>query len=83
MGSSWQIPQGGLFIWLRLPEGVTTTGLIPAALKEKVAFTPGSLFAVSDQYESYIRLNFSCQPPELIEEGIRRLGRAVRSILKE
>jgi len=81
-GTGWQEPQGGLFIWLRLPDGVTTSNLIPAALKEKVSFSPGNLFSVSEQFSSYIRLNFSCQPPELIEEGIRRLGKAVKTSCK-
>jgi GntR family transcriptional regulator/MocR family aminotransferase len=71
----YDIPQGGLYIWLRLPEGLSALELLPLALKAGVEFTPGSwFFPVPAEGEGYLRLNFATQPPEQIEEGIRRLG---------
>ena len=71
------LPQGGLFFWLHLPEGVSATELLPLALEEGVDFTPGERF-FSDHADgqAYIRLNFATQPVEQIEIGVRRLGAA-------
>jgi len=80
--AKWTRPQGGLFLWVRLPEGTNTWDLLQAALEEKVAFIPGSAFytdGVSGQ--STLRLNYSASGPELIREGIKRLGRAIKKEL--
>jgi GntR family transcriptional regulator/MocR family aminotransferase len=67
-------PQGGLFIWLRLPEGVSSEALLPRACQQGVAFMPGTRFFPNPtDGEPYIRLNFSSQATEKVEEGIRRL----------
>ncbi len=72
-------PQGGLFIWLRLPEGVSSTDLLEKALDEGVEFAPGTrFFPEPEEGEPYLRLNFATRRPEEIEEGIRRLGKAMR-----
>jgi len=72
-------PQGGLFMWLRLPDSLSTQKLQPLAVEEGVTFTPGhSFFPYSPDGEAYLRLNFAMQPPEAIEEGMRRLGKAIR-----
>lgn len=71
-------PQGGLFIWLRLPDGLSSDALLPFAWEEGVTFAPGrSFFPTASDGMYMLRLNFACQPPDLIDEGIRRLGRAV------
>jgi GntR family transcriptional regulator/MocR family aminotransferase len=71
-------PQGGLFIWAHLPEGVTSDELLPLACEEGVAFHPGSRFFLNGaEGKQYMRLNFAAQTPDVIEEGIRRLGRAI------
>lgn len=73
--------QGGLFIWLRLPGGMTSQELLPLACQEGVSFAPGRTFYPPGQAEDAgLRLNFTAQPPEMIEEGMRRLGRAVRRL---
>jgi GntR family transcriptional regulator/MocR family aminotransferase len=71
-------PQGGLFLWLRLPEGISSLGLLTLAIAAGVEFIPGSWF-FPDPAEGaqYLRLNFATQPPERIDEGIRRLGLAM------
>lgn len=71
-------PSGGLFIWLRLPGSLSTEELLPLACQEGVVFARGSRFFPDPvEGEHSMRLNFAAHPPEEIEEGIRRLGRAV------
>ncbi len=70
----WTRPQGGLFLWVTLPEGLDSSTLLDEALREKVAFVPGRSFFPQGGGASTLRLNFSYCTPERIEEGIRRLG---------
>jgi 2-aminoadipate transaminase len=72
---SWSSPQGGLFLWAQLPEGMDSQDVLAEALKEQVAFVPGSaFFAHPEDGRRFMRLNFSNAQPEQIREGIRRLG---------
>ncbi len=73
----WTRPQGGLFIWVQLPEAISARALYPVAGEEGVLFTPGSVFFPGERAQPYLRLNCVVHPPEVIEEGIRRLGRAI------
>jgi 2-aminoadipate transaminase len=79
---SWTRPQGGLFLWVTLPEGMDCHQLFEAAIKENVAFVPGDSFYASnghaDDGRRHFRLNFSNASPEQIREGIRRLGVAIK-----
>jgi 2-aminoadipate transaminase len=75
---TWTHPDGGLFLWVTLPEGVDTEALLVEAIEEKVAFVPGSAFYAMGGGENTMRLNFSNAPPEQIEAGIERLGRVIR-----
>jgi DNA-binding transcriptional MocR family regulator len=78
-GVTWTHPEGGMFLWVWLPEHVDTVELLKIALEEKVAFVPGSAFYPEDDGgKSALRLNFSNARPELIDEGIYRLARALR-----
>ena len=74
-------PLGGLFIWLRLPQGLSARELLPLACKEGVAFAPGDDFFVEGSTAGYLRLNFTAHPPEVIGEGVERLGRVVKQAL--
>jgi GntR family transcriptional regulator/MocR family aminotransferase len=75
-------PQGGLFIWLRLPENLSSLQLLPLAAEEGVEFAPGSRFFLNPpEGEGYLRLNFATQTPEDIEEGIQRLAVALRRLM--
>lgn len=76
-GARWTRPDGGLFVWAELPEGISADDLFADALREKVAFVPGSAFFAGAPKRQFLRLNYSNRPPELIEEGILRLGRVV------
>ena len=74
-------PQGGLFIWLQLPENLSSESLLPLAWEEGVDFSPGNgFFSEGLEGRSWLRLNFVAQAPDQIEEGIRRLGRAVKRL---
>jgi GntR family transcriptional regulator/MocR family aminotransferase len=71
-------PQGGLFIWLRLPKGISSTELLPLACEQGVAFAPGSTFFPEAHIgQSFVRLSFVAQPTQDIEVGIARLGWAI------
>ena len=75
---SWTHPQGGLFLWVTMPDGVDSRRLLDAALRQNVAFVPGEAFYPgSSDAGSHMRLNFSNAQPEQIREGIRRLSIAV------
>jgi GntR family transcriptional regulator/MocR family aminotransferase len=74
-------PQGGIFVWLRLPKRMVAEDLLKLALKNGVEFTPGERFFPNPtEGKHYLRLNFATQPPENIDKGIRRLGVAMRQI---
>lgn len=72
-----QEPEGGMFLWLELPEGVSAEALLPLAIAEGVAFVPGSGFYTGAPQERFIRLNFSHSSLDRIKEGISRLSRAL------
>jgi 2-aminoadipate transaminase len=80
-GVRWTRPQGGLFLWVTLPEGADATQVLRSALEARVAFVPGSAFHARGGGENTFRLNFSYSPPEVIEEGVRRLGQALATLL--
>ncbi len=81
-GCSWTHPQGGLFLWARVPEPVDTTEFLKIALAEKVAYVPGvNFYPNQDGGYNAMRLNFSYSPPDIIVEGIRRLGIALKKAL--
>ena len=71
---------GGLFAWVRLPEGVSTRRLLPAALERGVEYAPGDqFFAEPADGERHLRLNFATHQPADIHRGVARLADAVRS----
>lgn len=77
-GARWTSPEGGLFLWLELPEGTTDMQLFDRAIESGVAVVPGSAFFCGKPEHRFVRLNFSNQSLERIEEGIARLGQALR-----
>lgn len=75
-------PEGGMFLWVTLPEGVSSMELFDIAIKKKVAFVPGRPFYVDGTGDNTFRLNFSNSDEARIEEGIERLGKAIKAMLK-
>lgn len=79
---SWTEPNGGLFIWVTLPEEMDSEVLFDKALDEKVAFVPGHNFYVNDGGRNTMRLSYSLLTPERIKEGIGRLGNVIKKELE-
>ncbi|WP_404448562.1 PLP-dependent aminotransferase family protein [Sutcliffiella horikoshii] len=80
--ASWFVPEGGYFVWVKLP-GIDTEKLLSNATEAGVSFLPGKYFFL-DQTEGaeYIRLSFSYEGEENIVKGIEKLGNVVHSNLK-
>lgn len=70
-------PDGGLFIWATLPEGVSTTNMLERAVQERVAYIPGTPFFANGGGDRSMRLNFSNASIEEVEAGIERLGNVI------
>jgi 2-aminoadipate transaminase len=75
--ATWTRPQGGLFIWARLPDYIDTTDLLARALREQVAFVPGRAAFLDGRGGSEMRLNFSGVSDDDIREGVRRIGKVI------
>lgn len=78
-GTRWRAPEGGFFLWLELPDGLSADALVPFAAREQVGYLPGSCFYPDKRETPHMRLGFTTLPHATIDEGIRRLGRAVRA----
>ncbi|MCT6838250.1 MAG: aminotransferase class I/II-fold pyridoxal phosphate-dependent enzyme, partial [Bifidobacteriales bacterium] len=77
-GVTWTKPEGGMFVWVTLPEGMDGAGLLAQALqKVRVAFVPGFAFHADGTGKNTIRLNFSLPNKDAIETGISRLGKLI------
>lgn len=77
----WNLPTSGMFVWVELPEGLDASELLRTAVEtERVAFSPGVTFCAGEPEKGRrcLRLSFTNQSPELIEEGVRRLDRILR-----
>jgi 2-aminoadipate transaminase len=74
-------PEGGLFLWLELPERLSARTLLQACLERNVAFVPGGAFFPNGGHENTLRLNYSNMPVERIQEGVRRLTQTIQSLL--
>ncbi|MGV9629996.1 aminotransferase-like domain-containing protein [Streptomyces sp. NPDC003487] len=73
-GSTWTRPEGGMFLWVRLPSSYDTTALLPRVVRHDVAYVPGAPFYASAPDPRTLRLCFVTQTPEEIDEGLRRLA---------
>jgi 2-aminoadipate transaminase len=76
-------PDGGMFLWVTLPEGCSSLELFELAIRKKVAYVPGAPFYVDGGGLNTMRLNFSNADEPDIEEGIRRLGTCLDEYLKK
>ncbi|GAB2721091.1 PLP-dependent aminotransferase family protein [Streptomyces bullii] len=77
-GSTWNRPEGGMFLWARLPDPYDTTALLPRVVRQDVAYVPGAPFHAGEPDRATLRLCFVTQTPREIGEGLRRLGRGLR-----
>ena len=76
-GCKWTRPNGGMFLWVRLPENVSTMEMFDDALRKKVAYVHGKAFHVDGSGTNTMRLNFSNPSDEEIKKGIKRLGEVI------
>ncbi len=79
---TWTNPEGGLFLWVMLPEGANARDIAVKGLEQKVAYVPGGSFYPNGGHENCFRMNYSCMSEEKIEEGIKRLGQVLKEALK-
>lgn len=75
-GSTWTSPDGGMFLWARLPEGYDATAALRRALAERVAFVPGVPFYADVPDPRTLRMCFVTYEPPVITEGMNRLARS-------
>jgi DNA-binding transcriptional MocR family regulator len=75
-------PTGGFYLWLSLPEGLDSKEMLPRAVKELVAYTPGTAFYANGDGRANLRLAFCYPEPSFIEEGIKRLSRVIAEELE-
>jgi 2-aminoadipate transaminase len=77
---TWSRPKGGLFIWVRLPEGTNATQLLETAQAAGVTYLPGANFSPEGKGANYLRLSFAYLSPEHIREGIAVLARVIKTV---
>ena len=78
---SWNVPNGGFYIWCSLPENLDSKAMLPRAVTELVAYTPGTAFFADGSGRQNLRLSFCYPTPENIKIGIRRLATVIRGEL--
>ncbi|HET6532922.1 MAG TPA: PLP-dependent aminotransferase family protein [Actinoplanes sp.] len=73
-GTTWTRPDGGLFVWASLPDGLDSKAMLPRAIAARVAYVPGTGFYADGNGGANMRLNFSFSSPARLREGVRRLA---------
>jgi 2-aminoadipate transaminase len=79
---TWTKPAGGFYVWLTLPDNLDSKSMLPRAVKELVAYTPGTAFYADGNGRNKIRLAFCYPKPDFIREGIRRLSTVINGELE-
>lgn len=77
--ATWTSPQGGFFVWAKLPDFIDTTEMLADAINQKVAYVPGRAFFADGTGSDFMRLSFCYPTEEDIREGIKRLARVVKN----
>ncbi len=72
--ASWNVPDGGFYVWVTLPEGLDAKSMLPRAVTARVAYVPGTAFYFDGSGASHMRLSYCYPTPERIKEGVRRLA---------
>jgi 2-aminoadipate transaminase len=81
-GCEWQSPQGGMFFWIRLPAGLDAMALLPQAFEAGIAYVPGAAFYAHQPDARTLRLSFVTLTPDLIHEGVEKLGHLLHEALE-
>ena len=77
----WTNPNGGFYVWVTMPDVLDSKQMLPRAVKELVAYTPGTAFFADGRGRQTMRLSFCYQTPDAIRVGIRRLATVVNGEL--
>jgi DNA-binding transcriptional MocR family regulator len=80
--ASWNVPQGGFYVWVGLPAGLDAKTMLPRAVTARVAYVPGTAFFADGQGRTHMRLSYCYPTPERIREGVRRLASVVDAELE-
>ncbi len=80
-GCVWNKPKGGMFFWIRLPEGFDAMAMLETAVESGIAYVPGSAFYAHAPDPRTLRLSFVTLTPELIADGVAILGKVLREAL--
>ncbi len=81
-GVEWNRPQGGFFLWVRLPEEIDAEAMLPEALERKVAYVAGKHFCVDGSGGSALRLSYSKETPERLRAGVIALAETIKNYSK-
>lgn len=76
---SWNVPDGGFYTWVKLPDGLDAKAMLPRATTNLVAYVSGTAFYADGQGRDHMRLSFCYPTPERIEEGVRRLSTVIEN----
>ena len=80
-GTAWTRPDGGFYVWLKLPHGLDAKLMQPRAVNAHVAYVPGIGFYADGNGREYMRLSYCYPEPDQIREGVRRLARVIEAEL--
>jgi len=75
--ASWNVPAGGFYVWVKLPDGLDSRAMLPRAVTQLVAYVPGTGFYYDGRGTNFMRLSFCYPTPERIVEGVRRLSQVI------
>ena len=81
-GLTWNVPKGGFYVWLKLPESISATSLFKDCLSQGVVFVTGRTFDPESIKDNYLRLSFSNMPKDSIEKGVFLLANVIKEHLK-
>jgi 2-aminoadipate transaminase len=77
----WNQPEGGMAIWVRLPESISARQILMQAMEQRVSFSPGEFFYSCAPRPNTLRLSFTMANPAMIGEAVRRLGAIIKARL--
>ena len=80
-GVEFTRPDGGLFLWVTVPEGVSARKVFDKCIEQKVAAVIGDAFYPNDKTDRSMRVNYSCMPDDKIVEGIKRMAKAIKECM--
>jgi 2-aminoadipate transaminase len=82
-GCRFNVPAGGMFFWVELPEGLDAVALLPRAVEAGMAYVPGAPFYCHAPRQNTLRLSFVTVPPAQIDQGVAALGQVLRQALEK